>query len=188
MYTNFELSEIVTPINIEVLEQLLIKTGYAHENTKRIVDSFRQGFDIGYRGPTERRDISRNLPFTVGNEVVLWNKIMKEIKAKRYSGPFDSIPQEFYMQSPVGLVPKDNNKTRLIFHLLFDFGTENERKLLNFHTPAEFCSVHYPDLDHTINNCLLQMEKLPSLSDGIFLSKTDLTAAFRILPVKVCQR
>ena len=43
-----------------------------------------------------------NLKLTVGNETILWNKVMKEVKAKRYAGPFT----EDFIQSPIGLVPK----------------------------------------------------------------------------------
>ena len=49
-----------------------------------------------------------NLKFQgVGNKVILWNKIMKEVKLKRFTGPFERIPFENYIQSPIGLVPKD---------------------------------------------------------------------------------
>ena len=45
---------------------------------------------------------------------------MKEVKLKRFAGPFESSPFEDFIQSPVGLVPKDNGKdTRLIFHLSY---------------------------------------------------------------------
>ena len=45
---------------------------------------------------------------------------MKEVKEGRYAGPFESIPFDSYIQSPIGLVPKDGGKdTRLIFHLSY---------------------------------------------------------------------
>ena len=82
-----------------------------------MLDGFTNGFDIGYRGPLIRQSKSQNIPFTVGNKVILWNKIMKEVKAGGYAGPFEEIPFENFIQSPVGLVPKKGDKTRLIFHL-----------------------------------------------------------------------
>ena len=57
----------------------------------------------------------------VGNETEMWNKIMKDVSAKRVAGPFDKIPFTNFIQSPIGLVPKAGNKTRLIFHLSFNF-------------------------------------------------------------------
>ena len=42
---------------------------------------------------------------------------MKEVKLKWYARPFKQIPYKFYIQSPIGLVPKDNGRDmRLIFH------------------------------------------------------------------------
>ena len=45
---------------------------------------------------------------------------MTEVQAKRYTGPYEKVPYEFFIQSPIGLVPKDKGKkTRLIFHLSY---------------------------------------------------------------------
>ena len=67
---------------------------------------------------------------------------MKEVKMKRYDGPFNEIPyQDAYMQSPIRLVPKDGRtQMRLIFHLSYDFKDTGNRSL-NFHTPDELCKV-----------------------------------------------
>ena len=46
----------------------------------------------------------------------LWNKVMKEVELGRYVGPVERPPFDSYVQSPIGLVPKDKGlKTRLIF-------------------------------------------------------------------------
>ena len=76
---------------------------------------------------------------------------MKEVSLGRYAGPFVSIPYKTFMQSPIGLVPKVGNKTRLIFHLSFDF---NGKGSLNSHTPKEWCTVKYNDLDSAVSLCL----------------------------------
>ena len=73
---------------------------------------------------------------------------MKEVKAKRFAGPFNNIPFENYIQSHIGLVPKSSNRTRLIFHLSYDFKGDN--KSVNACTPKDQCSVHYNDLDTAI--------------------------------------
>ena len=68
------------------------------------------------------RRLSPNLKLRVSNVTVLWNKVMKEVKAKRYAGSFamDNPPFEYFIQSPIGLVPKDGGKaTKLIFHLSY---------------------------------------------------------------------
>ena len=180
--------------------QLLEETGYDEEKTAILIEGFTKGFDIGYRGPLERRELSRNIPITVGSEEEMWQKIMKEVKVGRYSGPFAESPYEHFIQSPLGLVPKANNQTRLIFHLSYNFGEEEDRKSVNYHTPEELCSVRYRDLDYAVRTCLalLSHEERNSrgasdLVDGeypanIFFSKSDLRSAFRILPILPEQR
>ena len=66
---------------------------------------------------------------------------MKEVELEKHAGPFSKIPYDFYMQSPIGLVPKVGYKTRLIFHLSYNFGKELEEMSLNSHTPAEMYLV-----------------------------------------------
>ena len=167
---------------------MLKATHYDHHKTKYLIDGFRNGFDIGYRGPVDRRDISNNIPITIGSEREMWNKIMKEIRMKRYAGPFDEIPFTSYIQSPIGLVPKGADKTRLIFHLSYNFGPEVNQKSVNYHTPKHLCKVKYPDLDHAINNCLRMKDELLCEMEGIFGAKTDLVSAFRQIPCRVDQR
>ena len=43
--------------------------------------------------------------------MILWNKVMKEVEAKRFAGPFEKIPFDNFIQSPIGLVPKDGGKS-----------------------------------------------------------------------------
>ena len=120
-YFNPNLTDIVTPLRVEVLQKLLKDSDYDPHETKFLVDGFTQGFDIGYRRPSERQSLSENIPLTVGTKEDLWGKIMKEIKAGRVAGPFDDIPFKNFIQSPVGLVPKAGGKTRMIFHLSYEF-------------------------------------------------------------------
>ena len=129
---------------------------------------------------------------------------MKEILAGRYAGPFPEIPFEYYMQSPLGLVPKSGNQTRLIFHLSYNFGDADVKKSLNFHTPSDWCTVKYNDLDYAVQTCidlrkqirgmeLLENEDPLTLigrkqSVALHFSKSDLRAAFRLLQVLLAQR
>ena len=91
MYENKDLSDIYTPVDADVLEKLLIETNYDQKESEFLVSGFRNGFDLGYRGP-EVKQTSKNLKFTIGNKTELWNKVMKEVQAKRYAGPFENIP------------------------------------------------------------------------------------------------
>ena len=110
--------------------------------------------------------------------------------AHRYAGPFREPPMKHYVQSPIGLVPKANNKTRLIFHLSFNFGDEPHEQSINHHTPQELCTVKYNDLDHAVKNCLRFLQELNKCSNSsevnqkgvLYYSKTDCSNAFRIAP------
>ena len=181
-YSNFDMDSIVMPVNANELKRLLLNAGYDAEKTEYLFRGFSQGFDLGYRGPTNRRNYSENIPIKVGTQVDMWNKVMEEVRLGRYAGPFRNKPPfDEFMQSPIGLVPKAGNKTRLIFHLSYDFGPQEQNKSFNYHTPEELCSVKYRDLDHAIENCLKLLDRFPDL-EVIFFAKSDLTAAFRQIP------
>ena len=91
------------------------------------------------------------------------------------------------------LVPKSGGQTRLIFHLSYEFGEQEGS--LNHHTPDHLCSVKYQDLDSAARTCLkVKQLKLKNLSlffcddqEGntqfIFLGKSDIKSAFRLLPL-----
>ena len=180
----FNLDDIVMPIKPDVLTKLLEETNYCLVKTKFLKDGFSNGFDLQYHGPVNRRNRSKNLPFRVGNPQDMWDKIMKEVRLHRYAGPFTEIPYSHFIQSPIGLVPKAGNKTRLIFHLSYNF---QDYVSVNDCTPDELCKVKYNDLDHAIKNCLkmqkLWVEKFGNARTfpGIYFTKTDVVSAFRII-------
>ena len=175
------------PINVKRLKFLLHQSGYPKHKIGRIIKGFTIGFDIGYNGPMDRVHEAHNIPLRIGSQVEMWNKIMKEVMKSRYAGPFQKheLPFKSYIQSPIGLVPKSNNRTRLIFHLYFDSGQEENQKSVNFHTPQHLCSVKYHDLDEAVCDGL----RLLAEYDGtqLYYSKTDFSDAFRLLPVKMSQ-
>ena len=110
----------------------------------------------------------------------------------QFAGPFKRIPYEFYVQSPVGLVPKhqaeddhqgepktnpdeivwSTENTRLIFHLSWP-----KNSSVNFFTPKEKYTVKYRDLDDAIHSCL-------ETGPNCYLAKLDMKSAFRNLPVR----
>ena len=166
------MDNLVTPVKADVLEHLLNKTGYDKEKTKFLVDGFKHGFDLGYRGPEQVQLLAPNLKFVIGNKLELWNKVMKEVELGRYAGPFRSIPFDNYIQSPIGLVPKDGGtKTRLIFHLSYPKDGDTS---INANTPKEISTVEYPKLEQAVLLCL-------RAGKGCSAGKSDLSAAFRHL-------
>ena len=162
-------------MDINRLEQLLVESKYDRNETNYLINSFRNGFDLGYRGEENVTKTAPNLILRVGNHTILWNKVMKEVKFGRFAGPFDKIPFKNYIQSPIGLVPKDGGKeTRLIFHLSYprDGDSVNSQML------RQFCSVKYPSFDDAIRCCLKEMQNDESLMNELKLGKSDMRSAF----------
>ena len=179
-YENFDITTMVTPVDPQKLLTLLNNTNYNHQETEFLVDGFTKGFDIGYRGKTtELKHTAPNLRFTIGNEIELWNKVMKEVKLKCYAGPFREIPYQNFIQSPIGLVPKDGGQaTRLIFHLSYP----REGASVNSCMPPELCQVRYPDFALAIRRCMEELSKAGE--DGIcYIAKSDMMSAFRNLGI-----
>ena len=175
------LKTIPTPVDPDKLKQLLHMSNYNTDETKFLVGGFKRGFSIGYEGPIVRQNTAKNIPFQpgVGDEVDMWNKLMKETKEGRLGGPYHEIPYPNYIQSPIGLVPKSGGKTRLIFHLSFDFPGQPGGMSLNYHTPKSICTVKYNDLDIAVLSCLTTSRKtntiyisLPVFDGSIFVKST----------------
>ena len=176
---------------------MLNESGYDQNETQFLENGFRNGFSLEYHGPTERQSRSHNLPFSVGDPIVLWNILMKEVKLKRVAGPFDQIPFDNYIQSPIGLIPKagSGDQTRLVFHLSYDFGAQQDLGSVNSNTPREMCSVTYNDLDHAVHSILILRQEeetrrrhmkhrsMDSPVIVIYLGKSDIKSAFRVLPL-----
>ena len=176
--------DIITPVNATKLRDYLIQIDYDKKETDFLFNGFTEGFDLGYQGPMNRKDFSNNIPFTVGDKHELWSKMANEVELKHFAGPFrkEELPfSETIVQSPIGLVPKSGNKTRLIFHLSYNF--KNGGKSINYWTPSELSSVHYNDLDKAVRDCIKLMEIMGVTT--LYYSKSDLKSAFRVLPLRV---
>ena len=100
------------------------------------------------------------------------------MEKQRYVGLFEEIPFTYFIQSPIGLVPKDYGKdVRLTFHL----SCPRSGQSINSETPDELCSVNYPDFSEAMQLCL-------KLTDGksneiVFSGKSDMKCTFRNLPI-----
>lgn len=172
------MNDIVTPVKVSRYKYLLNLTGYPPDETEFLIDGFTNGFSLSYQGNPNRSTTAANLKLRVGSEQILWDKLMKEVDLNRVSGPYKDIPFNSYIQSPIGLVPKQQEgQTRLIFHLSFPHGDS-----LNSNTPKELCSVKYSDFQDAV---ILAMNLEDSRrSQGVFLGKSDLLSAFRNLPIR----
>lgn len=139
------MSSIVTPVRPERLNQLLTETCYDPQKTQFLVEAFTHGFKLGYEGPEIRQTLSRNHRLRAGDPTVHWNKIMKEVKNLRMTGPHLEPPYENFIQSPSTLIPKKGSNssdpyesTCLIIDLSWPHGSS-----LNDYTPQSVKSVEY---------------------------------------------
>ena len=174
---NYDLENVVTPIQIDNFERLLNQSSYDTVKTDFLIDGLKNGFKLNYRGPREVTVRSPNLPFRTGNKIDLWNMVMKEVRLKRYAGPYPQPPFKHYIQSPIGLVPKDGGKKmRLIFHLSYP---RDGKSSVNINTPKEHCTVQYKDFDQAVRRCMEELNE----GEFCYLGKSDLTSAFRILGI-----
>ena len=172
-YENLNLHDIVTLVNPDKFQDLLFEAGYNKSKTKYIVNGFRRGFDIKYGGPKKVKRYAPNLKLRVGSITEVWNKVMTEVKDKRFAGPFDKVPFEYFIQSPIGLVPKDKGtKTRLIFHLSYPKSGDS----VNSAIPHQYCTVKYPDFDDAVLLCL-------ETGKNCGIAKSDMARAFRNVPL-----
>ena len=77
------------------------------------------------------------------------------------------------------------NQTRLIFHLFYNF--KNGNSSVNANTLPKICTVKCKDLDHAVDICIKLLKKYGK-NCILFISKSDLKSAFRVIPVLVMYR
>ena len=168
------LQDIVTPINSSVLSIWL--TGYPLCDVQYLIDGFSHGFSLMFKG-TPFSSFSPNHPSARNNHTTLSELIAKELSLGRIAGPFSSPPLHPFVVSPLGLVPKKgSDKFRVIHDLSFPTNASVNSGI----NPLD-ATVSYETLDNVIQ--LVQL-----LGAGALISKVDIEAAFRIIPVKPCDR
>ena len=165
------LPEVVpTPVNFVELEKELLHFPdkvFARD----LIDSFKQGFSIGYDGP-QFNHISRNLKSYFTNLQAATENIVVELREKRVAGPFLSPPLNNFRTSPIGIVPKkDSQKVRMITDLSSPKGFS-----INDYISDNEATVQFNNFDCAVN-------LVGRLGQGALLSKLDVKSAFRICPV-----
>ena len=132
-----------------------------------------KGFSLEYQGPRKVRKTALNLKLRAGSLLDAGNKVMIEVKAGRYAGPFEKIPFKYYIQSPIGLVPKDKGKkTHLIFHLSYPRNGVS----VNSSIPQNLCKVEYSDFSEAVEMCI-------KAGRSCAIAKSDMSMAFRNVPL-----
>ena len=159
-----------SPINTTALANEM--KDYPFDDEKALLlDGFRFGFRIPYHGPREKR-LSKNHGSALKQPDIIWKKLQEEISLGRVAGPFDVIPLQNLIVSPIGLVPKSNpGEYRLIFDLSYPQGES-----INSGISREDSAVSYTKFDKVIT--MVRQE-----GRGAYLFKVDIKSAFRLLPI-----
>lgn len=124
---------------------------------------------LGYTGPA-RYIISRNLKSVNLNPAVLTDKIATDIALRRIK-QVNPTPPGPYISSPLGLVPKPNNKWRPIHHLSFPRGQS-----VNDSIAEEAAYFKFTTFEQVLAMVL------KAGKDCIML-KRDMKDAFRMIPI-----
>ena len=66
MFQNYDLTNVKSPVDYRVLNRLLTESGYDINETKYLVDGFKNGFHLGYEGDREIKLKAPNLKFEIG--------------------------------------------------------------------------------------------------------------------------
>lgn len=132
---------------------------------------FRDGFIIPCSS-VSAVECSRNLASVLLRPEVVAEKLAKEVSLGRMAGPFQFAPLPNLRVSPLGLVPKkEPNKFRLIHHLSHPAGSS-----VNDGIEPDVCKVSYTSFDVAVS-------WVRRYGRGALMAKTDIEAAFRLLPV-----
>ena len=112
-----------------------------------------------------------NHPSAIENRTAVSEKLAKELSQNRIAGPFKEKPEGLLL-SPLAAVPKKNSNSIRLIHDLSHPRSSN----INNHIPREYSKVNYETLD----DCL---KIISTLGCGALIGKSDVSSAFRILPV-----
>ncbi|XP_065195263.1 uncharacterized protein LOC135826586 [Sycon ciliatum] len=135
-----------------------------------ILNGLQHGFPIGHSGASVSI-ISGNLPTAIEHTQFVQQQIADRVRRDESAGPFSVQPFHPFVCSPLGVVPKNNGKVRLIHHLSYP-----DRMSVNDGINKDSFSLYYVTVDDAI-------ERLQRQGTGALMAKLDIRNAFRLVPV-----
>ena len=133
-----ELQRAHTPLRYSQFDRELVHHPDKAFTSKHLT-ALQQGVGIGYKGPIGPIE-AKNLPSALQHPLIIDAELAKECTAGRILGPFQSRPLRNLRCSGIGVVPKKNNKWRMIMHL--------SAPAVNISRDA--LSLHYSFIDDTV--------------------------------------
>ncbi|VDI15265.1 Hypothetical predicted protein [Mytilus galloprovincialis] len=172
---NFDFS-VSTPIRINILSKHLLD--HPDPDFKQyLIDGLSSGFHTGLMTLPSSSIICKNLKSALSNPSCVSELLQSEVSKGYLLGPFDSIPYTNFHINPIGLAEhKYSKKKRLIVDLSAPHENADHPSLNELIDKEEF-SLQYVTIDDAIH----LIKKLGSKS---WLIKTDITDAFKIMPLK----
>ncbi|VDH90181.1 Hypothetical predicted protein [Mytilus galloprovincialis] len=167
---------VSTPIRINILSKHLID--HPDPDFKQyLIDGLSSGFHTGLLTLPSSSIICKNLKSALSNPSCVSELLQSEVSKGYLLGPFDSIPYTNFRINPIGLAEhKNSKKKRLIVDLSAPHENADHPSLNELIDKEEF-SLQYVTIDDAIH----LIKKLGSKS---WLIKTDITDAFKIMPLK----
>ncbi|XP_029927907.1 uncharacterized protein LOC115373572 [Myripristis murdjan] len=167
-----------TPINVPALASELS----SHPDSvfvDHLLSGLSQGFRVGVVSSLSSSYVSKNLQSAIQEPDLVSQLLKKELDKGYLIGPFNSSPFPVFRTSPVGIATrKYSGKKRLIVDL--SAPRSGPVPSINSLIPPAPFSLHYSTVDNAI--------KLIKLSgQGAWLSKADITDAFKICPIHPSQ-
>ena len=161
-----------SPVLFEKLKPYL--HGYPGEKKKYLENGFKHGFRLRVRGEVPfQNEFPPNPKMSLEEQKIMGSKIRDEVLMGRVAGPFSNPPFDRFHISPVRLEPKKVGGYRFIHNLSYPHDSELS---VNSNIPQEEKTCSYTSLDEAIAS-------IKALGKGVFLAKTDIKSAFKIIPV-----
>jgi hypothetical protein len=133
-----------------------------------LFDIITYGAKLGYEGPNQML-LSRNLTSVANDPETLSADIEHQVSLGKL-GKLDTLP-EYFISSPLGLVPKSDGSWGRIHHL-----SHPRNNSVNDHIAPEYGSMAYSTFDEAL-------DLVRAAGPGSILVKRDLANAFRHIPV-----
>ncbi len=145
---------------------------FDEEKRKILRIGFRDGFKIDFEGEDCELDCvnskaAQELPQTIGEKIKL------ELSKGRLAGPFSEKPFDYFKCSPLSIHEKQKKgHYRLSHNLRYPY----DQPSVNHNITKANKTVHYSTVTEAI-------EMIMIFGKGRFLAKSDISEAFRLLPL-----
>jgi hypothetical protein len=162
-------SPMTTPLRPKAWAEMLSHC-QATEEREFVLGMINQGADIQFRGDRATTVEADNLRSALAHPKAIEEYLKDEIEKGRIEGPFQTRPDTVKRVVPMGSVPKDGDKRRII---------------LNYSAP-EGCAVNeeIEKLECQLEQFDRVMDMLGDLPTGTMMIKIDVKSAFRLVPVR----